>query len=1032
MPLHCRHLQLVCHLDLDLPADGMSMPQVFSIGIGVVLRGIINSVGARNDKLAGALSGIWDGIVAYAAWRTDRLLEPTVLIEIIVGVCFDALYHGTPARLISLALGTVLGVLVSDTAGLHTLWDDLGENVQEKLKDLDFRDDLDSPDVLSEFSEDVTVVYEERATALSPRTRKMTTTEWIAAQRKAREHRSSKSATTSRRASASMNISTDLDRSILLSGFDTQTQVTTRTTQTQSSRARRDRELLESMTPLPPPSAPSVARNTDFDINIDVFSPSIATRISSPTIKTEIIEESSVHGTHEGAAINITKDASKIFSPPKSRTSRSHRSSRRESLPASVKPESTHPAVVQSLSSSSSETKRAGPTGLNPHNAFSEQSGHSTNQHLRSQTPRSRHTHTGTERTSFSPFIPPRPADSTREPTIISAHESHSAHVLPEDPDLDHVAAEVLSSWDDGLYARSVRSKSRASTRHSERFVEEPSVQGTQSRHTTIRSEGSVRPESRVGEGTQGYVESEASQRYSERPASRSPGPEVIIDYSGETTRIYIPPPAETGINVRIVPRAEDTQADQGLSEVDNSRSSIGHDHNHLDANYHYSGQPESLVESALRSQDDIVFIPQSIGSFPELETVPPFEEHNILATVDEDDTHHSHHSHASRAPSHASRAELSSDPQPPSIFKLKRAWRSSGSAPPASSPTTDFGGGGRVLEPDDPLPVYVTENVDDAFLDPAHVYIARSRSPSRSPSSVGNRQPEHSRSHSQSAASRHAHSRSHSHSRSHNHNNTLELDMQGEASSHLRPETKTPSVERFGPARSQTQSRDRNYSRSRRQSDASHDRRHSGSVVPIARSQDPRQSATFIDSPTVDGSIHRPSPNRSPNANSNAIVNNTDLATRAVQWEQQAIEMDTRCEALRVQMRDAERHGQNSLVFTLSCELENAEQRAKRLRRRAERAQLAAREAEHDDRIDVHRLSPLDAFQAVKNALYAIQQEGRSKLTVVVDHGRRAAEGSSVKRHYIIDKITKKYHFDVRSDEMNPNILYIFFPPNP
>ncbi|KAL5524038.1 hypothetical protein ACEPAG_8211 [Sanghuangporus baumii] len=1022
------------------------MSQVFSVGIGVVLRGIINSVGARNDKLAGALSGIWDGIVAYAAWRTDRLLEPIVLIEIIVGVCFDALYHGTPARLISLALGTVLGVLLSDTAGLHTLWDDLGDNVQEKLKDLDFKDDLDSPDVLSEFSEDVTVVYEERPTALSPRTRKMTTTEWIAAQRKAREHRSSKSATTTRRPSASMNISTDLDRSILLSGFDTQTQVTTRTapsrtTQTQSSRARRDRELLESMTPLPPPSAPSVARYTDIDINIDVFSPSVATRISSPTIKTEIIEEPPVRGTNEGTAINIPKNTSKMSSPPKSRASRSHRSSRRESLPASAKPEPTHPAVVQSLSSSSSsEIERAGPTEFNPHNAFSE---HSTNLYPRSQTPRSRHTHTGTERTSFSPYIPPRPADSTREPTIISAHESHSAHVLPEDPNLDHVAVEVLSSWNDGHYARSVQPKSRPSTRHSERFVEEPgepSVHGTQSRHTTIPSQGSVRPGSRVGEGTQGYVQSEASQRYSERPASHSPGPEVIIDYSGETTRIYIPPPAESGINVRIVPRAEETQAEQGLSEVDNSGSSVGHDQNHLDANYHYSGQPQSLAESALRSQDDIVLIPQSIGSFPELETVPPVEEANILASIDEDDTHRSHLSHASRAPSHASRAELSSDPQPPSIFKLKRAWRSSGSAPPTSSPTTDFGGGGRVVEPDDPLPVYVTENVDDAFLDPAHIYIARSRSPSRSPSNVGSQRPEdspHRRSHSQSAASKRMHSRSHSRSRSHNQNhnadhNTLELDMQGEASNHLHPETKTTSIEGFGAARSQTQSRDRSYSRPRRQSNASHDRRHSGSVVPIARSQDPLQSATFIDSPTVDGSILRPSPNRSPNANPNTNVNNSDLATRAVQWEQQAIEMDARCEALRMQIREAERHQQNALAFRLSCELENAEQRAKRLRRRAERAQSAAREAEHDDRIDVHRLSPLDAFQAVKNALYALQQKGRSKLTVVVDHGRRAAEGSSVKRHYIIDKITKKYHFDVRSDEMNPNILYIFFPPNP
>ena len=106
------------------------------------------------------------------------------------------------------------------------------------------------------------------------------------------------------------------------------------------------------MTPLPPPSVPSVAKNSE--INIDVLSPSMATRISSPTFKQEMIEEVSVQESNGGAIIDVSKDISRVSSPPKSTASKSNRSVRKETVQETI-----YLPVGRSPSSSSSNTERA-------------------------------------------------------------------------------------------------------------------------------------------------------------------------------------------------------------------------------------------------------------------------------------------------------------------------------------------------------------------------------------------------------------------------------------------------------------------------------------------------------------------------------------------------------------------------------------------------------------------------------------------------------------------------------------------------
>ncbi|THH03989.1 hypothetical protein EW145_g5849 [Phellinidium pouzarii] len=214
----------------------MSSATVLSLGIGLAFRAFINTYcGPQNDKTAGVLLGVWDGIVAYRAWRSTELLEPTTLVELIFCVCFDVLFHGSVLRTVCLILGAVLGVLMADA--LPVLWDDLDIPVLT-VQAMRIINDFDSSVALSEFSDDVTLVYEEYST-----------TEWITGQRKAPKAKS-------RQRSA-----VDIDKRI--------------------SRTKSwIRKAEAAIPPLPVPPPLSI-------INIDVQPPSSASRISSPTIKAE-------------------------------------------------------------------------------------------------------------------------------------------------------------------------------------------------------------------------------------------------------------------------------------------------------------------------------------------------------------------------------------------------------------------------------------------------------------------------------------------------------------------------------------------------------------------------------------------------------------------------------------------------------------------------------------------------------------------------------------------------------------------------
>ncbi|KAI5123875.1 hypothetical protein M0805_005692 [Coniferiporia weirii] len=245
----------------------MSLDTAISLGIDAAFRAFINTYcGPQNDKTAGALLGIWDGIVVHRAWRSDRLLEPATLIELALCVCFDIFFRGSALRAFALALGAVLGVLLADA--LPALWEDAGA-AGMTLRSMKIVDDFDSSVVLSEFSEDVTVVYEEYS-------RTTTTSAWIAAQRtkqreKEREKAKEKEKEKEKARTQRQSISVTADR---------------RRSRRDSVSVARQPEVSVSPEPLPlPPPAASLFSA----INIDVQPPSRSSRVSSPTIKAEEI-----------------------------------------------------------------------------------------------------------------------------------------------------------------------------------------------------------------------------------------------------------------------------------------------------------------------------------------------------------------------------------------------------------------------------------------------------------------------------------------------------------------------------------------------------------------------------------------------------------------------------------------------------------------------------------------------------------------------------------------------------------------------
>lgn len=283
------------------------------IGTGIIVRVLVIAFFLNDDKVAGTLLGILDGFTAHYAWRTDQLLEPLVLIDVILGTCFDAIFQVSTEKLVALALGGGIGILVADT--LPSIWEDYGES-KLGISSVEIKEDYDATDALTEFSEDVTYIYEEYTIS-----RPLTTAAWIASQRKRRSEKSTSMAPT--------GISSSAGRNLLTSTIDTPTRLSRL-----STKAHRDDDPLLVATELTatPSPAPSVSKS----INIDIHPPSVASKSSVSTVKAkgtahgtspEIIETSIRAGSRQGSRHSAwisTVSSSSSSSKSSKSTSTSH------------------------------------------------------------------------------------------------------------------------------------------------------------------------------------------------------------------------------------------------------------------------------------------------------------------------------------------------------------------------------------------------------------------------------------------------------------------------------------------------------------------------------------------------------------------------------------------------------------------------------------------------------------------------------------------------------------------------------------
>lgn len=271
----------------------MSLNAVASLGLGIAWRVFINAAfGYTDEKTAGGLLGLWDGIASQRTWRSGHSPEPLMLAESIGGLLFDVFYHASLIRTASLVLGAFVGVLLADV--FPALWEDLGEPAAKALNNLKFVDDLNSSVVLSEGSDGVTLIYEEYST-------KYTTRAWIAEQRK---HKLDTTGTSRRRSTPATRESTTR-----------KSKAPTQSSGRAESVKEDEKETASPVPvaaplPLPPPSAFST-------ININIQPPSAASIMSSvppttiPTIRTDFIEGlDKLSSRHSGGARSVASNRS--------------------------------------------------------------------------------------------------------------------------------------------------------------------------------------------------------------------------------------------------------------------------------------------------------------------------------------------------------------------------------------------------------------------------------------------------------------------------------------------------------------------------------------------------------------------------------------------------------------------------------------------------------------------------------------------------------------------------------------------------
>ena len=440
------------------------------------------------------------------------------------GICFDALHNQSLTRLVTLALGIIVGIAVSDTARLHLVWEDFGDKVERVP--VTIKDDLNATDALSSLSGDATVAYEKAKTTkrdedTAEKSRKQSTAAWIAAQRQP-----STSRATSRLASPTTNYRGSKLPS--LSGLETRSQ-----TSVPSVRAIKDAEYLASLTPLPPDSISE-------SIDIGIHPPSDISRVSSPTIK-------------EAPVLPLQSDIP-AAEPSRPRTPKATVETVSSSEPTDRQP-------TPSLSQRSTNRFPV-PT------AMEMQSSVRVEEREPSVRAPSEHRHSPSPRRSASRM-------SAQPPPEIVEDDSPITHSYPT-PSFAYHFPNVEAPSRSARSVASTRMTSRPAADLANAFMAgmRQASGSVYSKHSASRADANV-DTTMAHEDAPLPIPQHGKSPRSERVPLDSPQSkrEIIINYGSGSTQIYIPPPPSSGMKVRAVPNPVHSEGLQLHTHVEPSVS---------------------------------------------------------------------------------------------------------------------------------------------------------------------------------------------------------------------------------------------------------------------------------------------------------------------------------------------------------------------------------------------------------------------------------------------------------------------------
>ncbi|KZT22600.1 hypothetical protein NEOLEDRAFT_645317 [Neolentinus lepideus HHB14362 ss-1] len=89
-----------------------SVETIFSLGLGLGLRGLVNAVTGPNASVSGVLVGLWEGAVLHHLTNASRSLDP--YIGYALRVVVDYFWTEDSQRVIIILLWTGLGMLLAD------------------------------------------------------------------------------------------------------------------------------------------------------------------------------------------------------------------------------------------------------------------------------------------------------------------------------------------------------------------------------------------------------------------------------------------------------------------------------------------------------------------------------------------------------------------------------------------------------------------------------------------------------------------------------------------------------------------------------------------------------------------------------------------------------------------------------------------------------------------------------------------------------------------------------------------------------